>query len=229
MKKIAILQSNYIPWKGYFDMIAKVDEFIFHDDLQYTKNDWRNRNKIKTKDGTIWLTIPCGSNEKRLISEVLLNDCSWQKKHMELIYLHYKKAPYYEEIRSFLENTYLTKKWNYLSEVNQFLIKYISKELLKIDTQFKNSTDYQPEGLKSDRVLSLCKQANADIYLSGPSAQNYLKVENFFDEGIEIEWMDYSKYSEYPQLHPPFVHGVSILDMIFNIGIDDSQKMFVRK
>jgi hypothetical protein len=126
MKKVAILQSNYIPWKGYFDIINSVDEFIFHDDLQYTKNDWRNRNKIKTKEGVIWLTVPCGSNENRLISEVVLNDDSWQKRHMTLLQLHYKNSPYFDELRSFLEDVYLNTRWSFLSDLNQFLIINIS-------------------------------------------------------------------------------------------------------
>ena len=97
MKKVAIIQSNYIPWKGYFDIINDVDLFIFHDDLQYTKGDWRNRNKIKTPQGTIWITIPVGTNTERLICEVEIKDNQWQRKHYNLLKQHYINTPYYKK------------------------------------------------------------------------------------------------------------------------------------
>ena len=138
MKKIAILQSNYIPWKGYFDIIAKVDLFIFHDDLQYTKGDWRNRNKIKTEKGTEWLTIPCGSSEKRLICDVQLNDSSWQKDHWNKIVTNYRKAPFFNKYKSLLEYFYLDKKWDNLSNFNQCFIKTISSDIFGFKTIFDN-------------------------------------------------------------------------------------------
>jgi len=225
MRKVAILQSNYIPWKGYFDIINSVDEFIFHDDLQYTKNDWRNRNKIKTANGTIWLTIPCGSNEKRLINEVEISDFSWQKKHWNLIQYSYSKAKYWNEYKSFFEDFYLREQWENLSELNQYLILKISKEILGIKTTFSNSTAYNLINKKMERVVELLKKSNADWYLSGPAAKSYLSEEVLRKENIDIAWMDYSDYPEYNQLYPPFEHNVSILDLIFNCGKDTTKYM----
>ena len=216
--KVAILQSNYIPWKGYFDTIRSVDLFIFHDDLQYTKGDWRNRNKIKTPNGIKWLTIPCGTNEKRLICEVEITDHSWQKQHWNLIQMSYKKSEYFSVYKSFFEDIFLGENWKNLSDFNQTIIKKISKEILNIDTEFDDSRRYELKEKKGDRVIELLKKANAEYYLSGPAAKDYINEKVFKENNISLEWMDYSNYPEYTQLYPPFEHFVSIIDLIFNEG-----------
>jgi hypothetical protein len=216
---VSILQSNYIPWKGYFDIIAKSDVFIFHDDLQYTKNDWRNRNKIKTENGLKWLTIPCGTNEKRLICDVELDNSMWQKKHWEFIKDSYKNSPYFSVYKNLFEEIYLEKVWVKLSDLNQYMIKMISVDILNIkSTIFQDSRTYCLTKKKEDRVLELLDKVKANEYISGPSAKNYLNEEKFIDKNIKLTWMDYSDYKEYNQLYPPFEHGVSILDLIFNEG-----------
>ena len=218
MKKVAILQSNYIPWKGYFDIISKVDLFVFHDDLQYTKGDWRNRNRILTPNGPLWLTIPCGSNLKRLICEVELNDHSWQKKHWATIENNYRKAPYFNKYKDFFKSFYFDQNWATLSEANQSLIKSISKELLGLSTKFEDSRKYNLENSKAERVIELLVKTDADYYLSGPAAKDYLIPEMFKAQNIQLEYMDYSNYKEYQQLHDPFEHAVSIIDLVFNVG-----------
>ena len=230
MKKVAILQSNYIPWKGYFDIINMVDVFIFHDDLQYTKGDWRNRNKIKTPNGTEWLTIPCGSSEKRLINEVVLSDHSWQKKHWTKIENNYRKAKYFKEYVDFFKNIYLSKKWLYLSELNQFIIKTIAYDIFRINTKFESSLAYNLKLSKSERVLELLKKSGANCYVSGPSAKSYLDIKSFDEANINIIWVDYSNYPIYNQLFEPFEHNVSILDLIFNEGPNATKfmKSFVK-
>jgi len=224
-KKVSILQSNYIPWKGYFDIIKKSDVFIFHDDLQYTKGDWRNRNKIKTSNGVEWITIPCGTNEKRLICEVELTDYSWQKKHWDKICMFYNKAKYFKEFKFFFEEFYLGYRWRSLSELNQKFIKDISKEIFKFETKFEDSRMYDLKLSKSDRVVELLKKAGATTYLSGPSAINYLNEGVLSKINVKLEWMNYDFYPVYTQLYPPFDHCVSILDLIFNMG-DDSLNYF---
>lgn len=220
-KRVAILQSNYIPWKGYFDMINMVDVFIFHDDLQYTKNDWRNRNKIKTQNGLRWLTIPCGTDEKRHICDVEIRDGNWQKKHWNLIQESYSKAPYFEAYREFFEHFYLQKKWTNLSELNQYLIKHIACEILgNHKTVFEDSQKYHLTKTKGERVMELLQKVDATRYLSGPAAKDYLQESDFVRENIQLEWMDYSEYPEYDQLYPPFEHSVSIIDLIFHKGPD---------
>jgi hypothetical protein len=218
MKRVAVLQSNYIPWKGYFDMINMVDLFIFHDDLQYTKNDWRNRNLIKTSRGLIWLSVPCGKNTKRLIDEVQMVGHSWQKEHWNIITEYYKNAKYFKEYKSFFEKIYLETQWETLSELNQHIIVSISKEILGIDhVQFGNSRNYKLTKKKAERLSELLVQCQADLYISGPAAQSYLP-DNFMENKIILQWMDYSGYPEYNQLYPPFAHNVSIIDLIFNEG-----------
>lgn len=221
MKKVAVLQSNYIPWKGYFDIINDVDEFIFYDEVQFTKNDWRNRNKILTPQGEIWLTIPVGTNEHRLIIEVQMKDSSWQKKHFATLKMAYHKAPHWKRYGEFLSFVYLEKTWTYLYELNRFLIEHISRDFLGITTKFSDSRDYPTHGVKHEKLLSLVKAAQADLYLSGAAAKDYIIEKDYKDSGIELVWKDYSGYPEYSQCEGLFLtHYVSILDLLFNVGDD---------
>ncbi len=218
MKRVAVIQSNYIPWKGYFDIIHDVDLFIFYDDVQYTKNDWRNRNKIKTRQGLQWLTIPVGSQVDRLIYEVELTSDHWARKHWASICQSYSKTPYFEQYEAFFEHVYLKAEWKKLSELNQFLTETISREFLGIQTQFRDSREFHLTGQRLDRLLQLLRSAEASLYVSGPTARAYLEEERFPEVGIELVYKDYSGYPEYPQLYPPFEHQVSILDLLFNCG-----------
>lgn len=217
-KKVAILQSNYIPWKGYFDLINSVDEFIIYDTAQYTKNDWRNRNKIKTPNDLLWLTIPVSIKSlNQKIFETTIAKNNWNVKHYKTIQQYYRKAKYYKEYIEFFEDLYLTCNYNSLSEINhKFILAFNS--LLGIKTKISWSSDYELIDGKSERLLHLCKQTDANIYLSGPAAKGYLDESIFSDESIKIEWMDYSGYKEYNQLNLPFEHGVSLIDLIFNEG-----------
>jgi hypothetical protein len=218
MRTVAVLQSNYIPWKGYFDLINSVDLFIFYDDVQFTKNDWRARNKIKTPDGLKWIAIPCGFKSNKLIYEIDLPVSDWQNKHWNLIEENYSKAPYFNLYKKFFENIYLNQKWKNLSELNQFLIKNISFNFLNIKTQFDDSRNYNIQGKGEDRLINLLKKVNTTKYISGPSAKAYISNNKFVSEGIHLEWMNYDNYPEYSQLYPPFEHAVSIIDLLFNTG-----------
>lgn len=220
MKRVVILQSNYLPWKGYFDLINDAELFIFHDDLQYTKNDWRNRNKIKGLNGLEWLTVPAGTDEHRLICEVELKDATWQRKHWGKIFDSYRAAPYFKRYQSFFEDFFLGRPWSNLSELNQTLIRHIAKEFLGVKTSFGDSREYALTCRKQDRVLELLGKVGAKCYISGPAAKSYIEAERFEAAGIELAWKDYSGYPEYPQRFPPFEHGVSILDLIFCVGPD---------
>lgn len=219
MKRAAVLQSNYIPWKGYFDIIHDVDTFIFYDDVQYTTNDWRNRNRIKTASGPQWLTIPVGKHMHRRICDVSLPaDSSWAAAHWRRIEDAYRDAPCFEQFRAYFQGFYLDRSWRTLSELNQALIVGISRDLLGVRTQFRQSTDYALNGTKGSRLVDLLTQAGATSYLSGPAARSYIRPEEFADAGIELRWKDYSGYPEYAQLHGEFQHDVSILDLLFHTG-----------
>ena len=219
--KIAVLQSNYIPWKGYFDIIHDVELFIFHDDLQYTKNDWRNRNKIKTHEGTLWLTIPVGVDEHRLIEDVKMpDDCAWAKKHLAQIRANYAHAPYFKKYLPFLEYVYLEKKWEKLIDLDRYMIETISHDFLGMKTRFSESHDFAFTGAKHEKLLTMLKSASATTYVSGPAAKDYINAADYEQNGIELIWKDYAGYPEYPQQYAPFEHAVSILDLLLNTGDD---------
>ncbi len=220
MKTVAILQSNYIPWKGYFDIIHDVDLFIFYDDVQFTSRDWRTRNKIKTSKGAEWITVPAGANRDRLICDVTLADSAWQAKHWRSIVHNYGKCEFFSRYQDFFEEMYLGRQWGNLSEMNQSMTRTISREFLGIETEFCDSRKYHASSHKQERVLELATRSAAQRYVSGPAAKDYIDPSRFTEAGIELEWKDYSGYPEYSQRYPPFEHGVSILDLLFNVGPD---------
>lgn len=230
MKKVAILQSNYIPWKGYFDMIAAVDEFILYDDMQYTKNDWRNRNQIKTPQGLSWLTVPVRQKGKfgQLIRDTELNGDQWRGVHWKSLSMNYRKSDHFHEIAEVIEFLY-SKSYNSISELNRVFIEVICG-YLGIKTKISNSWDYSLGEGKTERLVDLCRQAGAGEYVSGPSAKSYIQKDLFDEAGINLSWFDYTGYPEYPQLWGDFTHGVSILDLLFNCGKDSPNYMrFVNK
>lgn len=219
MKKIAILQSNYIPWKGYFDMIASVDEFILYDDMQFTRRDWRNRNQIKTAQGLQWLTVPVKVKGKyeQTIRETEIDGPQWAANHWKSLSLNYRRAKYFDEIATWLQPLYGTPQEASISQLNRRFIVAVC-DYLGIRTKITNSWDYSLKDGKSERLADLCIQAGATEYISGPAAKNYLDEQIFAGQGIGVTWFDYTGYPEYPQLWGEFVHGVSILDLLFNCG-----------
>jgi len=226
MKKIAIIQSNYIPWKGYFDFINMVDEFILYDDMQYTKRDWRNRNKIQTEQGLKWLTIPVEVKGKyhQKINETKISDYGWGKKHWGMLKQNYSKSPYFKEYKDIFEELYLNCDEEYLSQINYKFIIVICN-ILGITTKIRWSSELNLIDGQTERLLGICKDCNADIYLSGPTAKGYFDEKLAKKENIKVEWMIYSGYIEYSQRYEPFEHGVSILDLIFNEGSNAAKFM----
>ncbi|MCI8574360.1 MAG: WbqC family protein [Oscillibacter sp.] len=219
--KVAVLQSNYIPWKGYFDIIHDVDLFVFYDEVQYTKNDWRNRNRIETETGLKWLTIPCGYDIKRKIYEVKIkNEIPWQMEHYKSIVSSYQKAPFFNKYKDFLAYVYLDCRWEYLYKLNRYVIETISNEFLGINTLFKDSREFASQGIKDEKLISLLKSIKCDTYISGPAAKDYMDVQRYNGCGIDVIWKDYSGYPAYSQRFEPFNHQVSILDLLFNTGDD---------
>jgi len=220
MKTIAISQSNYIPWKGYFDLISQVDEFILYDDMQYTRRDWRNRNRIKTSQGIDWLTIPVDVKGKyfQTIKDTAVSESNWPKVHWRTIEHAYSKAPFFEKYRILFGALYSEcETETSLSKINYKFITEICK-LLNINTKISWSMDYKLVEGKTERLIDLCQQSSATRYVSGPAARDYIIPELFAQANIELNYMAYSAYPEYRQLYPPFEHAVSILDVIFNTG-----------
>jgi WbqC-like protein family len=216
-KKAAIVQSSYIPWKGFFDMIAAVDEFVLYDDVQFTKNDWRNRNQIKTPQGVQWLTVPVGQNINRRIRDVVLADAGWQAKHWKTIESNYRRAPHFDAVADTIKPLYVQQRHVHLSSLNRALIEAICA-FLGIGTKISNSWDYTLAEGKTHRLVDLCEQMGATEYISGPAAKNYIDEKAFAEHGIQLTWFDYAGYPKYSQLWGDFVHEVSILDLLFNCG-----------
>lgn len=225
MKKIAILQSNYIPWKGYFDLINSVDEFVLYDDMQYTKNDWRNRNKIKTPQGVQWLTIPVTRKSLgQKIKDTQVSDPSWRNKHWKTICQNYGKAKYFSTYAPLFESLYLNDSSPYLSEINKNFILAINS-MLGIHTRIRHSSEFTLAEGKTQRLVDICRALDANEYLSGPAAKDYLDEGLFLQAGITVKWMNYNGYPEYNQFHSPFEHGVTVLDLICNEGVNASHFM----
>lgn len=223
MPRAAVIQSSYIPWKGYFDVIALSDHFVLYDDVQFTKNDWRNRNMLKTARGTAWLTIPVLTKGRfgQAIQEVEVVDSRWAKKHWRSIQSHYARAPYFDELAPRLESLYQrAADERLLSRINEMFIREIC-DVLDFSTRIVRVDEFELVEDRNQRLIDLCGYLGADEYISGPAAQAYLDVKAFEERGIGVRWMDYSGYPEYHQLHDSeFVHGVTILDLLLNEGAD---------
>lgn len=229
MKKVAILQSNYIPWKGYFDMINMVDEFVLYDDMLYTKNDWRNRNIIKNFAGTQWLSIPVVTKgrieREQRIRDTEVISSRWCKKHWKTIQYNYTRAACFDVYADRISELYKRcEDEKFLSRINYLFLTEIC-EILGISTKISWSSEYHLDKGKTEKVVSICKQANASEYISGPAAKDYINPVLFDGADIKLTYIDYSDYREYPQLHGEFVHAVSILDMLFNLGEQTSRYM----
>jgi WbqC-like protein family len=219
MKRVAILQSNYIPWKGYFDMIAAVDEFILYDDMQYTRRDWRNRNQIKTPQGVQWLTVPVEGKGRyhQTIRETHIVGADWAADHWKALVQNYRRSAHFEAIAAWVEPLYSGRQEQQLSALNRRFLEAICG-YLGIRTRITNSWDYELAEGKTERLASLCQQAGATEYISGPAARDYVEPAVFDRANIALTWFDYSGYPEYPQLWGPFTHGVTVLDLLFNCG-----------
>jgi hypothetical protein len=220
-RKVLITQSNYIPWKGWFDGANLADDLILYDHVQYTRRDWRNRNVIKTAAGLQWLTIAVkvkGRYTQR-IDETLIADEAWAEQHWRRILHAYRKAACFDQVADQVKAAYEAPGGERLSDVNRRFIELVFS-LLGISTRIHWSTDFDLVEGRTENLVSLCRQVGAGVYYTGPAASAYLEPEQFAREGIELRYLSYSDYPAYRQLHGPFVHQVSVLDMLFNLGRD---------
>ena len=220
--KCVILQPSFIPWRGFFHQVQLADLFVFYDCVQYEKHSWRNRNKIKTSQGTQWLTIPVnasGTYGGLPIRDVTVADNnSWRRKHLSAFQQNYRKAPFWSSYWPLLERIYAMDVKNLADLTCESTIE-IARALGIQHTRFIRSSELDAVGDKTDRVLDVLKKVGADHYISGPSAQAYIEDSKFSDAGITLEYMNYD-YPEYPQLYGAFEGGVTIFDLLFNVGPD---------
>jgi hypothetical protein len=219
-KRVAILQSNYIPWVGYFDIISRVDEFVIYDVVQFTKHDWRNRNRIKTAGGLQWLTIPVVTSGRfgQSVAETRIAAADWTVKHWRSVAQAYARAPFFGQYKDCIATAYQQcATIDRLSAVNRVFIDALAAQF-QLSTRLTTAGEYDASGDRTGRLVAICRAAGANVYLSGPSARAYLDVAQFTDASIAVEYVDYSRYPVYPQLHGPFEFGVSALDVLFNLG-----------
>lgn len=220
-KSIAILQSNYIPWKGYFDIIAAVDEFVLFDEVQYTRRDWRNRNRIILDRKPHWLSIPVASKGRfdSAIDEMVIADPDWSRKHLATIQHAYRRAPFFDALREPIWRAFEeASSMETLSAVNEVLLRALSS-LLGIETRFENSRAApRISSDPTDRLVEICLARGATEYLSGPAARAYIRHDAFKDAGVRLSYADYSGYPAYAQMSATFEPGVSLLDLLFSVG-----------
>lgn len=216
--KIAILQPSYLPWIGYFDQMVRVDQFVLFDDVQFTRRDWRNRNKIRTKDGWAWVTVPVQQKDKfgQLLRETRIdNNVNWRRKHLEAIRHNYAQSPYFDLYFPYFESIY-NKEWNFLVDLCIETILHF-KDVLNIPTPVIKSSEMNISEKKWEKILAICKQLNATRYLTGDLAKNYLSAQEFLKNDIALEYHEY-EHPEYTQRYPEFVPYLSIVDLLFNHG-----------
>lgn len=227
------IQSNYIPWKGYFDLLAQADTVVLFDAVQSTKNDWRNRNQIKTPGGRTWLTVPIHHSNTLRIREVEVASANWHRKHLRTLSQSYARAPHASDMLPLISQWYARAgTQSRLSAVNRVFIGEIAR-FLGIGARFVEVesvlSDAEHDALMpSERLVELCRRLGATSYLSGPAARDYLQPEQFSRADIDLEWFDYQDYPEYPQLHGQFEHGVSVLDLILMLG-SQSRRYAIRE
>lgn len=218
--RVAVLQSSYIPWKGYFDIIAAVDTFVIYDEVQFTTQDWRSRNRIKTQHGVQWLSIPVGNHISRRIDETVVATGRWARKHLATLRQSMAAAPFASDVFAELAPAYEQLATEpLLSRINVHLLRTMMR-LLEIDTPIVDATEiaYDRSLDATGRLVSLCTTLGADTYVSGPAAAAYLSTQQFADAGVHLEYVDYVNYPEYPQLHGDFEHAVTAIDLLANTG-----------
>ena len=212
-----------MPWKGYFDIISSVDYFVFFDICQYTRRDWRNRNRIKVLNGGNWILVPVQVKNKfdQKINETLVSDSNWAQKIWNKVEYNYKNAPFYNFVKDNLyENVMKKIDSPFLSVVNQTLIEIISKEFLFINTEFRKAEDFNIVDDKNMRLINIVKELGGSEYVSGSAAKAYIKNDLFDLHNVKLTYMEYNGYEEYEQLHGDFDHFVSIIDLLMMKGPD---------
>ena len=224
MKVVAIHQPEYLPWLGFFKKMMNVELFVFLDDVQFRKKGWQNRNRIRINDGTTLLSIPVHTHSYPKINEVTIdNEKNWSIRHKKSILYNYARAPYFDEIKDFIESIF-EKKFQYLVDLNTEIIKFIMNELeIKSKIIFSSELEISKKG--SDRVLDICKAVGADHYITGTFwAESNLRVEEFKKSNIDVEFQKF-QHPIYKQIHGEFIPEMSIIDLLFNEGRKEAKKI----
>jgi hypothetical protein len=218
VKRVGILQPSYLPWLGYLEQVARCDVFVLYDDVQYDKGGWRNRNRIKTPKGPLWLTVPVllKGGGFPLIRDVRINiSQSWAKTHLKTLVQYYSKAPFFQEFYPELEALLLSGH-EYLAELDREVLTWMCSKF-SIATPLVWSSDLDVQGDRIDRLISIVRHHGGDVFYEGAAGRDYIPVERFEEQGVRVEYQDY-QHPVYAQLHGPFVTHLSAIDLLFNHG-----------
>lgn len=221
--RIAIMQPGYLPWLGFFELMHNCDVFVLFDDVQYTKKDWRSRNRIRTKNGWIWLSVPVLTKGKQfqLINEARIDYSSdWRKKHLKAVEINYHKSKYFKEYFAGLKKI-LSFDWEYLVELDLELIRWLALEL-GIRREIIKSSSLKTSGRREDKIIAVCKALKANELYDSQAAASFLDAQVFRAQGISLFFQNYA-HPVYTQLHSPFVPFMSSLDLLFNQGAQSSE------
>jgi hypothetical protein len=222
-KTLAVLQPGYLPWLGFFDQMMRSDVFVIYDDVQFDKHGWRNRNRVKSASGPVWLTVPVlhkGLGWQKILDVRINNESPWGKKHLTTIRQLYARAPYLDRYYPELEAV-LGRRWDHLLDLDLEVMRLMCG-WLGIQRQVVRSSELGIEGERSERLLRFCQHFGARRYLSGAAARDYLDVERFAAEGIDVEWQDY-QHPVYRQQFGDFVPFLSAIDLLFNCGEESAR------
>jgi hypothetical protein len=219
---LAVHQPQYIPWLGYFDKIRKSDAFVFLDKVQYKGREFQNRNKIRTKDGWIWLSVPVvakGLGRQEIYDVKVDNSFGWQKEHLASLRAWYGRSEFFEKHFPFFEELY-GKEWESLSDLSVSIIMYMLKELsISTPLYFESKLDIKSK--KTDRIIEICGKLKADTYLSGIGGKEYLEEGRFAEAGLKLAYQEF-KHPVYRQQFmkdkDDFIPYMSTLDLLFNEG-----------
>jgi len=218
---LAVMQPTYLPWLGYFDLIDQSHVFVFHDNVQFEKQSWQQRNRIKTSQGGQWLSVPVYQSSTQTIIEVSIVQigtiADWRRKHWKSLATSYQKAPFWSTYGPVLEEVY-QRKWEKLSELNIHLIHLFSR-WLGLSSRVVRASELPSLPLaRAERLVALCKMFEADVYLSPAGSRSYLESDELFQKnGISLVFQQYD-HPEYPQLHGGFISHLSVLDLLMNCG-----------
>lgn len=214
---VTIHQPQYMSWLGYFDKMDKADVFVFLDTVQFKKNEFQNRNKIKGPEGGQWITVPVHHNYGQKIRDVTINNTvKWRKKHMMSLISCYKRAPFFDRYIEKFE-ALLSRSWEGLSRLNIECVKLIAS-ILDIEVKFITAFDLGDITEDRDlRLVEIVKSVGGDIYLAGSAGRDYMDLEVYERAGVCVEFQEFS-HPEYPQLFGKFLPNLSVVDLIFNTG-----------
>ncbi len=226
--RIGIHQPEYLPWPGFLNKMFLSDIYVVLDTAKFSHGDFHNRNKIKTSQGAKWLTIPISGSKMLPLSETKIdNSRPWQNQHWENIKQSYSHAPYFYEISDFFKDIYLNKKFEKLTDLTTSINKFLA-DFFGLKTKITNASTLHPLGKSTDALINICQKLNGSIYLSGIGGKNYLEEAKFRQAGLALEYQNFNP-PVYPQLFGKFMPYLSAIDIISNIGREQTAKLIFKK